>query len=113
MGRLIGGSLIVGLCTFVGVLTFMGMLNGSQAMAWGAIIFNLAMAVNNVREMRRWRRLNLVLQQICIHAWTLKHAPIWVPWLAMRGYELHVTPVPIGAAEDVLAPKQSWFRRGR
>ena len=106
--RLILSSLVVGVCTFLGVLTFLGMLNGSQAMAWAAIIFNLAMAFHNMREMRRWRRLNSLLGAICIKAWTLRHAPIWVPWLAMRGLELHVMPVPIGEPEE--GPRQKWWR---
>lgn len=106
---LLVSSLVVGVCTFLGVWTFMGMLTGSQAMAWAAIVFNLTMAINNVREMRRWQRLNDLLQAICIKAWVLRHGPIWVPWLAMRGLQLHVTPVPIGAEEDA----KDWIRPGK
>lgn len=88
--RLILSSLVVGVCTFLGVLTFLGMLNGSQAMAWAAIIFNLAMAFHNMREMRRWRRINDLLQQICVKAWVMRHAPIWIPWCNVRGLEWEV-----------------------
>lgn len=68
-----------------------------MTLSMALLIIQLSMLGLNVwclwqawRQFRLWCRINDVLQQVVVKAWVMRHAPIWVPWCAVRGLEFEV-----------------------
>lgn len=53
-------------------------------------MFSFTLLVLQWRVARQTRRLNQLLSDMCLQAWMLRHAPIWVPWQEMMGVKLRI-----------------------
>lgn len=67
-------------------------MSWEQWLSFAVIAVNFVLIWRNIRMYRLMLRTQDVLQQVIVKAWVMRHAPIWVPWCAVRGYEFHVEP---------------------
>jgi hypothetical protein len=65
-----------------------------------AFSFMLTSTVLNWWSYRQYRKLNMLLLDICVKAWMIRHGPIWQPWADYTQQDLKVIPVKRGHQAD-------------
>lgn len=55
-----------------------------------AAVFCVVVSVLSWRSYRQWRRLNDLLLELCVHAFMMRHAAVWVPWQKALGFRIRI-----------------------
>jgi len=80
----------------------MDILELSELTAFAAMVVlfvNIGLAIYNIRMMRRYQLLCMVLMEVACRSFLYKHLPIWIAWSRFSGMRFRMEIEPTEEAD--------------